>query len=217
MRHYLCYFRRPLGVGSTFFYVYSLLVRIFHEGKRGLDLKKDARYSCYPFMREKASTVDFEIRTDSLTTHMGVALVAVNKETVRVVADDLLTFLPMAYHVNGSVRGKLAVTEDDLAWLSDRYDFYVSHVKDEIQNFVLPQGTEAAAALHVCRSEAKKSFRILHKVSEEREVPAILFDFLGLLANIFFVMAVYMNQRAGIAEIPFISKSYPMKKKKENQ
>ncbi|WP_374964874.1 hypothetical protein [Lysinibacillus sp. RS5] len=180
-------------------------------------MKKDARYSCYPFMREKASTVDFEIRTDSLTTHMGVALVAVNKETVRVVADDLLTFLPMAYHVNGSVRGKLAVTEDDLAWLSDRYDFYVSHVKDEIQNFVLPQGTEAAAALHVCRSEAKKSFRILHKVSEEREVPAILFDFLGLLANIFFVMAVYMNQRAGIAEIPFISKSYPMKKKKENQ
>ena len=217
MRHYLCYFRRPLGVGSTFFYVYSLLVKIFHEGKRGLELKKDARYSCYPFMREKASIVDFEIRTDSLTTQMGVALVAVNKATVRVVADDLLAILPMAYHVNGSVRGKLAVTEDDLAWLSDRYDFYVSHVKDEIQNFVLPQGTEAAAALHVCRSESKKSYRILHKVSEEREVPAILFDYLGLLANVFFVMAVYMNQRAGIAEILFISKSYPMKKKKENQ
>ena len=42
-------------------------------------MKKDARYSCYPFMREKASTVDFEIRTDSLTTHLGVALAAVKK------------------------------------------------------------------------------------------------------------------------------------------
>lgn len=62
----------------------------------------------------------------------------------------------MAYHVNGSVRGKLAVTEEDLAWLSARYDFYVSYVKVEIQSFVLPQGTEAATALHVCRSEAKK-------------------------------------------------------------
>ncbi|CAM5293453.1 Corrinoid adenosyltransferase OS=Lysinibacillus sphaericus OT4b.31 OX=1285586 GN=H131_17401 PE=3 SV=1 [Lysinibacillus sphaericus] len=51
------------------------------------------------------------------------------------------------------------------------------------------------------------------KCQEEREVPAILFDYLGLLANVFFVMAVYMNQQAGIAEIPFISKSYPMKKK----
>lgn len=61
----------------------------------------------------------------------------------------------MAYHVNGSVRGKLAVTEEDLSWLSERYDFYVRHVKEEIQSFVLPQGTEAAAALHLCRSEAK--------------------------------------------------------------
>jgi len=180
-------------------------------------MKKDARYSCYPFMREKISTVDFEIRTDSLTTHVGVALAAVKEEDVEVVATDLLMILPMAYHVNGSVRGKLAVTEEDLSWLSERYDFYVSHVKDEIQNFVLPQGTGAATALHLCRSEAKKSYRALHKVSEEREVPAILFDYLGLLANVFFVMAVYMNQQAGIAEIPFISKSYPMKKKKENE
>ena len=179
-------------------------------------MKKDARYSCYPFMREKVTTVDFEIRTDCLTTHVGVALAAVKKESVEVVKEDLLEILPMAYHVNGSVRGKLAVTDEDLAWLSNRYDFYVSHVKDEIQNFVLPQGTEAAAALHLCRSEAKKSYRSLHKVSEEREVPEILFNYLGLLANIFFVMAVYMNQQAGIAEIPFVSKSYPMKKKKEN-
>lgn len=179
-------------------------------------MKKDARYSCYPFMREKASTVDFEIRTDSLTTHLGVALAAVKKEDVQVVAEDLLLMLPMAYHVNGSVRGKLAVTEEDLSWLSERYDFYVRHVKEEIQSFVLPQGTEAASALHLCRSEAKKSYRTLHKVSEEREVPAILFDYLGLLANVCFVMAVFMNQQAGIAEIPFISKSYPMKKKKEN-
>ena len=167
-------------------------------------------------MREKAATVDFEIRTDCLTTHAGVALVAVKKEAVDVVKEDLLEILPMAYHVNGSVRGKLAVTDEDLTWLSSRYDFYVSHVREEIQSFVLPQGTEAAAALHLCRSEAKKSYRALHKVSEEREVPEILFDYLGLLANVFFVMAVYMNQQAGLAEIPFVSKSYPMKKKKEN-
>ena len=36
-------------------------------------VKKDLRYLCYPFMRESASTVDFEIRTDSLTTRIGQA------------------------------------------------------------------------------------------------------------------------------------------------
>lgn len=169
-------------------------------------------------MREKISLVDFEIRTDSLTTRIGAVLpTLLDDETAQVVLDDLRIIHPMAYDVNGSVRGKLAVTEEDLSWLSARYDFYVSHVEGTIQQFLLPQGVESAARLHICRSEAKKSYRALHKVSLEREVPEILFDYLGLLANVFFVMAVYMNKQHDHAEIPFESKSYPTKKRKEEQ
>ena len=166
-------------------------------------------------MREKICLVDFEIRTDSLTTRIGAVLpTLVDDPKGQVVLEDLHVIQPIAYHVNGSVRGKLAITEEDLQWLSARYDFYVSHVEKEIQQFVLPGGIESAVRLHICRSEAKKSYRALHKVSEEREVPEILSDFLGLLANVLFVMAVYMNKQHQCEEIPFISKSYPMKKKK---
>ncbi|MGN7476580.1 hypothetical protein ACTHOQ_01895 [Solibacillus silvestris] len=178
-------------------------------------MKKDIRYSCYPFMREKSSCVDYEIRTDSLTTRIGAVIpTLLDDEKGQIVLEDLRIIHPLAYHANGSVRGKLAITEEDLSWLSDRYDFYVSNVKETIQQFLLPQGVESSARLHICRSEAKKSYRALHKVSEEREVPEILFDFLGLLANVFFVMAVYMNKEHSFEEIPFISKSYPTKKAK---
>lgn len=173
-------------------------------------MKKDMRYICYPFMREAVSTVDFEIRTDSLTTRIGEALSLT--QDVPVVFDHLTELQPMVYHLNGSVRGKLAITEEDLQRLSDLYDFYVGEVGEDIENFVLPQGTTAACVLHVCRSEAKKSVRALHKVSLEREVPEILFDYTHLLANVLFVMAVYVNQAHGIEEIPFVSKSYPMRK-----
>lgn len=79
-------------------------------------MKKDIRYSCYPFMREKISLVDFEIRTDSLTTRIGAVLpTLLDDETAQVVLDDLRIIHPMAYDVNGSVRGKLAVTEEDLS------------------------------------------------------------------------------------------------------
>lgn len=167
-------------------------------------------------MREKISLVDYEIRTDSLTTRIGAVLpTLVEDDKGRIVLEDLQIIQPLAYHVNGSVRGKMAITLDDLNWLSERYDFYVSHVEDVIQQFLLPQGIESAVRLHICRSEAKKSYRALHKVSEERDVPEILFDFLGLLANVFFVMAVYMNKQHAYNEIPFISKSYPVKKRKE--
>ncbi|WP_339160840.1 hypothetical protein [Siminovitchia sp. FSL W7-1587] len=177
--------------------------------------KKDLRYLCYPYMRESASTVDFEIRTDSLTTRIGQAA-SLTKE-IPVVHEDLMYLLPMVYHLNGSVRGKMAITEEDVNRLSKMYDFYVAEVKDRIDRFVLPQGTTAACVLHVCRSEAKKSVRALHKVSLEKEVPKRLFDYTHLLANVLFVMAVYVNKINGVEEIPFISKSYPVKRMKKSE
>lgn len=175
-------------------------------------MKKDMRYICYPFMREKQSTVDFEIRTDSLTTRIGLAA-SLTKDIPRVY-EDLMYLAPMAYHLNGSVRGKLAISDEDLQILSNMYDFYVCEVEGRVDIFVLPQGSTAACELHVCRSEAKKSVRALHKVSLEREVPEILFDYTQLLANVLFVIAVYVNKHHGIDEIQFVSKSYPMRKRK---
>lgn len=163
-------------------------------------------------MRESASMVDFEIQTDSLTTQVGKA--ASLTKDIQDVYDHLMYLLPMVYHLNGSVRGKLAINEEDLKQLSTIYDYYVSKVEDRIKTFVLPQGCKAATSLHVCRSEAKKSVRALHKVSLEKEVPDILFDYTHLLANVFFVMAVYVNKQKGIDEIPFTSKSYKTLKKK---
>ncbi|WP_080843786.1 hypothetical protein [Cytobacillus gottheilii] len=171
--------------------------------------RKDNRFLCYPFMRESASTVDYEIRTDSLTTRIGEA--ASLTADIPKVHQDLMGLLPMAYHLNGSVRGKLAISEDDLQSLSSLYDEYVEEVKEEIRTFLLPQGTQAACVLHVCRSEAKKSVRALHKVSLERNVPDILFDYTHLLANVLFVMAVYVNKVSGVEEIRFTSKSYKMR------
>lgn len=171
--------------------------------------KKDWRYSCYPFMREASCLVDYEIRTDSLTTRIGEALSVVEKYAqLTHVAEVLHKLHPLAYHVNGSVRGRLAITADDLAWLDQIYDAYVEKAGEIIHQFVLPGGHETAARLHSCRSEAKKSYRALHKVSEERDVPDILFQFLGELANVLFVLAVECNQVMGVAEKPFISKSY---------
>lgn len=172
-------------------------------------MTKDWRYSCYPFMREKSCLVDYEILTDSLTTRIGDCISIVSKEQkLAEITEILKKIQPLAYHANGSVRGRLAITVEDLAWLDTIYDDFVARAGDAIKQFVLPQGDTTATALHICRSEAKKSYRALHKVSEEREVPDILFQFLGLLANVFFVLSIEANKLTGVSEIPFISKSY---------
>lgn len=188
------------------------LHRFFYYDKfDGSDyLKKDMRYLCYPYMREEASTVDFEIQTDSLAVRIGQAANLVKLVEVKA---ELLELTEMAYHLNGSVRGDLAITEEDLKRLSWLYDRYVAETKELITQFVLPQGSEAATALHVARSEAKKSVRALHKVSLEKDLPDLLFDYTHLLANVMFVMAVYVNKQLGVEEIVFVSKSYPRKRR----
>lgn len=174
---------------------------------------KDMRYLCYPYMREVQTTVDFEIQSDALAVRIGqAASLVVPLEELH---SDLLKLVEMVYHLNGSVRGKMAISSADLHKLSSLYDRYVKETEESIKQFVLPQGSAAACALHVCRSEAKKTVRALHRVSLEREVPERLFDYAHLLANVLFVMAVYANKRQGIEEIPFVSKSYPVKTRKK--
>ena len=170
---------------------------------------KDWRYISYPFMREKSCLVDYEILTDSLTTKIGDCISVTRKDNKYIeIVHILQKIQPLAYHANGSVRGRLAILDEDLKWVDEVYDEFVERAGEAIHQFVLPQGCDVATALHICRSEAKKSYRALHKVSEEREVPEILFQFLGILANVFFVLSVEANKLAQMEEITFISKSY---------
>ena len=172
-------------------------------------MSKDWRYSCYPFMREASCLVDYEIRTDYLTTQIGHTISILKQDDK---FEELTTILeriqPLAYHANGSVRGRLAIEQTDLDWLNQIYDNFVERAGDAIRQFVLPQGHISATSLHLCRSEAKKSYRALHKVSLEKDVPEILFMFLGLLANVFFVLSIEANKITDTEEITFISKSY---------
>lgn len=161
---------------------------------------------CYPFIYERSCLCDYEIATDELCSLIGAALSGL-PDGFGDLARDLDTLQPLAYHLNGSVRGRLAIEEEDLQWLQQRYRHYQAQAAGNIKSAVLPRG--AVPQLHLARSAAKRSIRLLLLVEQEgREVPAILFRFCNLLCNFFFVLALEINRRLGVAEIPFESKSY---------
>lgn len=174
--------------------------------------EKNRQYLCYTFIREAKSTVDFEIKADALAVQIGYAA-SLTKEIVTV-HEDLLYLLEMVYHLNGSVRGKLAIHDEDLRRLDDMYDFYMAKIKDVKEKaglFVLPQGSTAACVIHGCRNHALQTVRALHKISLEKDVPEILFNYANLLGNLFFAMAMYVNKELKVEEIPYVSKSYKIK------
>ncbi len=163
---------------------------------------------CYPFIYETSYLCDFEVATDELCSHIG-GIIGLIPENNSDIITDLNLLHPLIYHLNGSIRGRLAISDDDQQWLLVRYHHYQKEVKGKIDGFVLPRGPVPSPQLHLARSAAKKAIRLMVRIDQEGiEVPELLHRFCALLCNFFFVLALCLNHRAGFIEQPFISKSY---------
>ena len=173
-------------------------------------MTKDLRYICYTYMREKRCKVDYEVLSDALTVSVGMVLPYLT-EMEQIVAQDLRHIQLFCYHANGSVRGMLAISKEDVDWLSERYDFYTNEVGETMKRFVLPQGPLATMMLHQVRNDAKLVYRALHHVNKENPVSELLFKFTGLLSNVACAMAFYVKKVNGVAEVPFHTKSDTLK------
>lgn len=173
-------------------------------------MKKDLRYICYTYMREKSCKVDYEVLSDALTVSIGMVIPYLTKEHEQIIKDDLIRLQQLTYHANGSVRGNLAITEEDVEWLSSRYDYYSGQVGEAMKHFVIPQGCLAALHLHRVRNDAKLVYRALYHVHKENPVSELLFKFIGLLSNVAHAMALYVNKLNDVKEIPFDTKSYTL-------
>jgi len=173
---------------------------------------------CYSFINEAGWLTDYEILTDELSTQLGMALsVAETDAALTDLVPDLDRLQALALHANGSIRGKLAVTEDDLDWLHTRYGHFRQEIEsrepNRMKNFILPRGLAPVPELHQARSTAKKALRCLVRVEEENrhEIPSEIPRFLNFVCNFCFLLSVLVNQRREVAEPVFVSLSYRLK------
>lgn len=168
---------------------------------------------CYPYIYEAGSLCDYEIQTDELCGHIGAAVSAVPAEMPDIMRD-LEMLQPLAFHLNGSIRGAMAITESDLGWLNERLAHYRCEVEGLVQGFVLPRGTPPIPQLHLARSASKKAIRLLMRLEQEGtpvepELPRLC----NLMCNFFFALSLVINHRRGLVEMPFESKSYKVLKR----
>lgn len=73
----------------------------------------------------------------------------------------------------------------------------------EMRNFILPGGSRAGAALHLCRTVCRRAERKLVQLAAQEPVTAEALAYLNRLSDLLFVMARAANLRAGGREIPW--------------
>ena len=164
------------------------------------------QYLSYPFLYEKKKIVDFELLTDEIASYLALAVSFAKDEELR---EELIKITELVYHLNPCVRSNTKLEGHELAWLFNRYEKYEFVTKERESLFVLPYGTNLASTLHILRTKSKSLVRLLHHITEEgTKVDDSLFDFTNVLANYFFVLAMYANKLEEVDEIPFESRVY---------
>jgi cob(I)alamin adenosyltransferase len=73
----------------------------------------------------------------------------------------------------------------------------------EMKNFILPGGSRAGAALHLCRTVCRRAERKAVSLADGVPVSAQALAYLNRLSDLLFVMARAANLRAGGIEIPW--------------
>ena len=159
-------------------------------------------FIAYPFLNDKDKMVDHEILTDKLSSILGHIIAGgtpLEKET--------WWLMDKVLHLNGSLRGNIAISLDDLR--DGQTIYHVLKERHKIAGFIYPVGTPLATKYHMARCEAKIVARNLYRIRQSGvTVPDILLDLSNLMANILFVMSLEANRLEEISEIPFQSKSY---------
>jgi len=166
-----------------------------------------SKYEAYPFLCDHPEDFrcDFEILTDEVASMTGFLRAIVKEKALQ---EELLFICELIYHLNPSLRTHTTVTKDELIQLEG----IVSRLQEEnshrSKSFVVPQGSESAALSHVLRMKCKELVRLLYRHNQQGHfVDHILFDFTNLLSSYFLLLALKLNELAGIPEIEYISRS----------
>ncbi|HAX72358.1 MAG TPA: hypothetical protein DCY20_02410 [Firmicutes bacterium] len=178
------------------------MTNLFEKG--GRHLSKNWDLIAYPFLSESKRLVDHEVLTDVLSSTLGLIYSynpPLKKETWWV--------MDRVLHMNGSIRGKLAITEEDIETGLQLLQTLREKHADRFSKFVYPTGHPIACQYHVARCQAKQVVRNLYLMEQDgMTIEPLVIDFANLVANLLFAFSIDVNAYFEIEEHEFVSKSY---------
>jgi len=162
----------------------------------GVRVSKDhARVEAYGDVDELNAFLGLA-RAAELMPHIDEVLVAVQRDLFSIGA---LLATPdrekMQQHLS-----KARIGDDRIAELEHAIDTCDREL-EPLKAFILPGGTQKAAALHVARTVCRRAERRVIHLQREVEIPQIVVVYLNRVSDLLFTMARLANTRAGAGEV----------------
>ncbi len=147
---------------------------------------------------------------DEMNTSLGLAISFLGEEQYADIKNDLLDIQQNLFMccsdmatLDTSIR-EYRMHEEHLEKIEKLIDHHYKQTEAP-EYFIIPGGTQCAAALHVCRTVTRRAERRVVALEHQEEVVnPVVKKFLNRLSDLFFVLARVCNARAGVPDIQHI-------------
>jgi cob(I)alamin adenosyltransferase len=95
------------------------------------------------------------------------------------------------------------VREDMVTFLEEKIDQYMKEAP-ELERFILPGGTQAAAQLHVARTVVRRAERKVVSLARKQSINSAVRQYLNRLSDYLFALSRVVNHRAGQKDVEYV-------------
>lgn len=155
---------------------------------------------------------------DELNCFVGQAMCFLNPDTNADLLGDLLQIQHELFDCGHDLAiAKTGVREykvtaamtTNLETLIDKYDA----MTPDITKFILPGGSRASAALHVCRTVCRRAERCVVTLARTGDINEDVRNYLNRLSDLFFTVARTANHREGVEDVSYARSSDVFRRK----
>jgi cob(I)alamin adenosyltransferase len=144
---------------------------------------------------------------DEVNSFVGLAVTLLDEKLF----GDILGELEKIQHELFDCGGDLAIVsrkypfkakDEMITFLEERIDEYIIEAP-ELEKFILPGGSKAAATVHLCRTVTRRAERLVVQLQKIDEINPIVLKYLNRLSDYFFAIARVINYRYGVRDVEY--------------
>lgn len=146
---------------------------------------------------------------DEANSFIGQAMAELEADKFSDILDELEKIQHELFDCGGDLANKAhkrpyKLQEEMIDFLEQRIDAYTEEAP-ELQRFILPGGTKAAASIHIARTVTRRAERKVISLTKQQESVAPLAQrYLNRLSDYLFAVARVINHRAGRKDVEYI-------------
>jgi cob(I)alamin adenosyltransferase len=147
---------------------------------------------------------------DELNAALGLAVLSVSDEEIverlKRVQQDLFTIgssLATPGAEDGTARVQIPAVPPERVQEMEAWIDASDGETPELRAFILPGGTEGAAALHLARTVCRRAERTVVRLASGDSIEPVVLRYLNRLSDLLFSLARLENHRAGVPDVPW--------------